>query len=119
VSAEIESLQSRSTALNARLDNRKNVERVLRPSVEDVSISPSVVRKISEGTIDEHWPKALEELEKRSTAIAKMSNEQKSIKAVNDIKPLLEHLSDKVITLSLLVLEAIHPKVKLGSGEDS
>ena len=57
VSAEIETLQARSTALSIRLENRKVVEKGLGPIVEEITISPAVVRKISEGMIDEAWVK--------------------------------------------------------------
>lgn len=96
VSAEIETLQSRSTALNTKLDNRKVVEKLLGPAVEDISISPAVVRKISEGPIDDGFLKALSELEKRSKTINARSKEQNNAKALGDVKPLLEDLINKV-----------------------
>ena len=40
VSADIETLQARSTALNVRLENRKAVEKGLGSVVEEVSVSP-------------------------------------------------------------------------------
>lgn len=96
VSAEIETLQSRSTALNTRLENRKVVEKLLGPAVEDVSISPAVVRAISEGPIDEKWLKALAELEKRSTIIEDKLKATDAVKSLSDIKPLLDNLTSKV-----------------------
>jgi predicted nucleic acid-binding Zn-ribbon protein len=96
VSAEIETLQSRSTALNARLENRKVVEKLLGPSVEDLSLSPAVVRKIAEGPIDEGWVRALAELEKRSKAIEVKQKEPQKLKALDDLKPLMENLNNRV-----------------------
>jgi len=96
VSAEIETLQSRSTALNTRLENRKVVEKLLGPAVEDVSISPAVVRAVSEGPIDESWVKALAELEKRSKVIEEKLKTTNAVKSVSDIKPLLDNLTSKV-----------------------
>lgn len=96
VSAEIETLQSRSTVLNTRLENRKIVEKLLGPAVEDVSISPAVVRAISEGPIDESWVKALAELEKRSKIIEDKLKATDLVKSVSDIKPLLDNLTSKV-----------------------
>ena len=96
VSAEIETLQSRSTALNTRLENRRVVEKLLGPAVEEISIAPAIVRTISEGSIDQDWVKALAELEKRSKAIdGKMKGPDK-ILAITDIKPLLDDLTKKV-----------------------
>ena len=96
MSAEIETLQSRSTALNTRLENRRVVEKLLGPAVEEISIAPAIVRTISEGSIDQEWVKALAELEKRSKAIdGKMKGPDK-ILAITDIKPLLDDLTKKV-----------------------
>ena len=96
VSAEIETLQARSTALSVRLENRKLVESVLGPIVEEISVSPAVVKKIVEGMIDEAWVRALAEVEKRSKAMDAKSKEQRNIKGVRDLKPLLENLVNKV-----------------------
>lgn len=96
VSAEIETLQGRSTALNIRLENRKVVENGLGPIVEEISVSPAVVRKIVDGAIDEAWVRALAEVEKRSKAIDVRSKEHGHVKGVSDLKPLLDNLVAKV-----------------------
>ena len=96
MSAEIQTLQSRSTALNTRLENRKVVEKLLGPAVEEVSISPAVVKTISEGPTDQNWIKALEELEKRSKVIDEKMKGPAKVLAVTDIKPLLVDLTNKV-----------------------
>jgi vacuolar protein sorting-associated protein 52 len=97
VSAEIETLQARSTALSVRLENRKLVEKGLGPIVEEITLSPAVVRKISEGAIDEAWVRALAEVEKRSKALDMKSKEQRNIKGINDLRPLLTHLVNKAL----------------------
>lgn len=97
VSAEIESLQNRSVALNTKLENRKVVEKILGPAVEDISISPAVVRKIAEGPVDEGFVRALSELEKRSKTIASRMTSQTELKALSDIKPLLTNLTNRAI----------------------
>ncbi|KAI9763325.1 MAG: hypothetical protein M1840_000590 [Geoglossum simile] len=97
VSSEIETLQSRSITLNTKLENRKNVENLLGPAVEEISISPAVVRKISEGSIDEAWIKALDDMEKCSKAVEMKLKDQHKMKAVRDMKPLLENLTKKAI----------------------
>ncbi|KAH8700458.1 Sac2 family-domain-containing protein [Talaromyces proteolyticus] len=93
VSAEIETLQTRSIQLNAKLENRRNVERLLGPAVEEISISPKTVRLIAEGPIDDNWVKALNEVESRSASIEKSASS--SVKAVEDVKPLLVDLKNK------------------------
>ncbi|KAK3352346.1 Sac2 family-domain-containing protein [Lasiosphaeria hispida] len=96
VSADIESLQSRSTALNIRLENRKAVEKGLGPVVEELSVSPMVVSRISEGHIDEAWIKVLADLDKRAVAHKKSPHQTQS-KAMADMGPLLEKLVLKAV----------------------
>lgn len=69
---------------------------MLGPAVEEISISPAVVKKISEGKIDHAWIKALEELEKRSRAIDNKLRGPDKILAASDLKPLLEDLTSLV-----------------------
>ncbi|KAF2762370.1 Vps52-domain-containing protein [Pseudovirgaria hyperparasitica] len=95
VSAEIETLQSRSMSLNMQLDNRRKVEKLLGPSVEELGIPPAVVRKISEGVIDESYSRALMELEKRYKAL--MGKPDKSMKALEDARPFISSLTDRAI----------------------
>jgi hypothetical protein len=97
VSAEIESLQNRSIALNTKLENRKVVEKLLGPAVEDISISPAVVRRIAEGPIDDGFLRALSELEKRSKTINAKAKEHPHLKALSDIQPPIANLTDKAI----------------------
>lgn len=97
VSAEIESLQSRSIQLSSQLENRKNVERLLGPTVEGISISPHTVRLISDGPINQDWLKALNEIESCSSNIEGNSLMSGNVRAVEDIKPLLSGLKDKVM----------------------
>ena len=97
VTAEIESLQNRSIALNTKLENRKVVEKLLGPAVEDISISPAVVCTIASGPIDETFLHALADLEKRSKTIHTRAKEQPDVRALSDIKPLLLDLTNKAI----------------------
>lgn len=97
VSAEIETLQSRSTAMNTRVENRKVVEKLLGPAVEDVSIPPAVVTTIAEGPVDATWTKALHELEKRSRTFHARSKDSDQAKAAVDVKPLLDDLTSKAV----------------------
>ncbi|KAK0643486.1 Sac2 family-domain-containing protein [Cercophora newfieldiana] len=96
VSADIESLQARSSALNTRLENRKAVEKGLGPIVEELSVSPMVVSRIADGHIDEAWIKVLADLDKRATA-HKSSQQHTQSKAVEDIGPLLDKLILKAV----------------------
>ena len=99
VSAEIETLQARSTVLNTKLENRKVVEKLLGPAVEEISIAPAVVKRIAEGPIDHTWVKALDDLEKRSKAIERKLKGPDKVLAASDVKPLLEDLTNLVSSL--------------------
>jgi hypothetical protein len=94
VSAEIETLQSRSIQLNSQLENRRNVERLLGPAVEEISISPKTVYVISERPVNQDWVKAINEIEARSASIK--GNAPDNVKAIEDVTPLLMLLKDKV-----------------------
>lgn len=96
VSAEIETLQARSTQLNAMLDNRRNVEKLLGPAVEDISIPPKAVRTVADGPIDENWVRVLNEIDARSTSIEAKASSANGLKAVEDVQPLLIDVKNKV-----------------------
>ncbi|KAE8325906.1 Vps52-domain-containing protein [Aspergillus sergii] len=97
VSAEIETLQTRSIQLNAMLSNRRNVEQLLGPAVEEISISPKAVRLIVEGPIDENWVKALNEIESRAATIEAKVSSPSSTKSVDDVRPLLSDIKKKAV----------------------
>ena len=117
VSAEIETLQNRSIALNTKLENRRIVEKLLLPAVEELSIAPSIVLKISEDPIDQEWIKALEELERRTKVVKSKLHGPDQIVAVTDIKPLLDDLINKVRD-SMFVIMCGQTKEVVGSRED-
>lgn len=96
VSAEIETLQTRSTQLNAMLENRRNVEKLLGPAVEEISISPKAVRAIVEGPMDENWVRALNEIDARTTSIEAKASSSTGLKAIDDVRPLLIDVKNKV-----------------------
>ncbi|KAJ9658663.1 Vacuolar protein sorting-associated protein 52 [Neophaeococcomyces mojaviensis] len=97
VSAEIESLQARSVELNAQLENRRKVEKLLGPAVEDISLSPNTVRAIAEGPVDDQFAKALTEVEARHLSVNERSKGAIQTKAAEDIKPLLEDLKKRAV----------------------
>jgi len=72
------------------------VESGLGPVVEEISVSPTVVRKIVDVPIDEAWVRALAEVDKRAKSLDSKAKENRDIKGINDLKPLLESLVHKV-----------------------
>lgn len=72
------------------------VEKLLGPAVEEICLSPALVKQISEGPIDHAWIKALGEIEKRSKTMELKIKGPDEIQAVSEIKPLLEGLTNLV-----------------------
>ncbi|KAF3161376.1 hypothetical protein TWF225_001697 [Orbilia oligospora] len=95
VSAEIETLQNRSLALNTRLNNRKDVEKLLAPILEDVALSPAVIQVVAESDVNENWVKSLQEADKKIKALDR--RKAQNIKAAEDVKPELEKLTNRAI----------------------
>ena len=109
VSTEIETLQSQSTTLNTRLENRKRVEKILAPAAEEVSIAPTVVTTLSEGPIDDAWLRALAELQRKLKVNESRGALPNGIKAGADIKPLLDNLKSRVRSMEcLLILSGVN-----------
>lgn len=82
--------------MESKLENRKVVERLLGPAIEEVSIPPAVVTIISEGPIDSSWITALDELERWSKMIDGKARKSEKVMATSDVKPLLDDLTNKV-----------------------
>ena len=80
------------------------METLLGPAVEDISISPAVVKKLSDGVIDEGWVKALNDIERRYKVVEARSKVNNKIKAVQDAQPILQSLIEKVRILSYMRL---------------
>lgn len=89
--------------MNEKLQNRKKVEKLLAPTVERLTISPKVVKKISEGPVDEVYVQALEEMQRRSLALDNL-DDLKDVKAAQDLRPLLAGLADIVCAPAYLCL---------------
>ena len=97
VSAEIETLQSRSAALNLELDSRRSVEKLLGPYVEQIALSPVVVKKIADGPVDDVWVKALDDLQGRTESLDRGEKDAHKTKAANDLRPLINDLSNRAV----------------------
>ena len=97
VSAEIETLQTRSTNLDSMLQNRKNVEKLLGPELDGLGMSPAAARKIQEGNMDDAWVKALDDLEKRSRVLESKAKTANGVKAIDDLRPLFDNLRDRAV----------------------
>lgn len=95
MSAEIETLQNRSASLNTKLESRKEVEKLLGPEVDALSIAPSTVRRIADGPIDDAWVKAVDELDRRAKAVEAKAKNTGELKSASDLRPLIKDLQDR------------------------
>ena len=82
--------------MNTKLENRKIVEKLLGPAVEEICVAPTIVKQISDGPIDHAWIKSLEELDRRYETIKSKSKGPERILAVSEVRPLLENLTNLV-----------------------
>lgn len=73
------------------------VEKLLGPAVEELSLSPEIVRRIVDGPIDEAWVKALADLDKRLKSVQAKAKESKKVKALDDLLPIMENLTNKAV----------------------
>lgn len=82
--------------MNTKLENRKIVEKLLGPAVEEICVAPAIVKQISDGPIDHAWIRSLEELDRRYDTIKSKSKGPEQILAVSEVWPLLEDLTNLV-----------------------
>lgn len=90
VSSEIQALQQKSISINTRLENRKALENKLVTTVDALLIPPSLVRKISEGDVDDVWLAYLIQLQKRIEYSQSANGDFAG--ARRDVQPELERL---------------------------
>ncbi|KAI5309399.1 hypothetical protein KEM55_003324, partial [Ascosphaera atra] len=79
--------------------NRRNLEKLLGPAVQSITVSPASVHAIAEGPVDHAFVKALKEVDETGRYIEANEKGQGpgKIKAIEDVKPLLEDLKTKAI----------------------
>ncbi|RIA99439.1 Sac2-like protein, partial [Glomus cerebriforme] len=90
ISSEIQTLQDKSFSMNIKLKNRTAVEQQLNTVLEGTVVPPPMIKKITEGEVDEIWLAYLTELNKKMTYVKR--NQKKNIKAIKDVGPELEKL---------------------------
>ncbi|BFZ55347.1 Vacuolar protein sorting-associated protein 52 [Savitreella phatthalungensis] len=66
VTSDIDGLQGRSTAMAGRLQNRRALEAVLGPAVDEVVLPPELIRLISDAPVDKTWVAGLMQLDQFS-----------------------------------------------------
>ncbi|CAG8489569.1 2639_t:CDS:10 [Ambispora gerdemannii] len=90
ISSEIQSLQEKSLTMNIKLKNRTAVEEQLSSVLDGIVIPPPMIKKITEGDVDETWLAYLTELNRKMIYVTK--NQDKEFVAFKDVGPELEKL---------------------------
>jgi hypothetical protein len=62
-----------------------------------LSISPEVVKRLADGTIDDAWLRSLAEFDRKSKALRAKKEEHQNMKAMQDLLPLVENLTNKAV----------------------
>lgn len=90
ISGEIQNLQEQSTFMSVKLKNRKTVENRLSKALQGMVIPPNVIKKITEGQIDEIWLEYLLTINKQMRFVK--ANQHRPIRALRNVGPELEKL---------------------------
>ncbi|KAG2196301.1 hypothetical protein INT46_008385 [Mucor plumbeus] len=90
ISGEIQNLQEQSTIMSIKLKNRKTVESRLGKALQGMVIPPFVIKKITEGDVDEMWLEYLLTINKQMRFVK--ANQHRPIKALRNVGPELEKL---------------------------
>ncbi|KAF9968824.1 Vacuolar protein sorting-associated protein 52 [Actinomortierella ambigua] len=95
ISNEIQTLQTKSIKMSIQLKNRMAVENHLNELLEGILISPHMIRKISDGDVDDSWLQALLEL----NAKMRFAKQQRGrhIRALKEVGPEMERLRIKAV----------------------
>ncbi|KAI7905195.1 Sac2 family-domain-containing protein [Cokeromyces recurvatus] len=90
ISGEIQNLQEQSTLMSIKLKNRKAIENKLGKALQGMVIPPNVIKKMTEGEIDEVWLNYLLTINKQMRFVK--ANQHRPIKALRNVGPELEKL---------------------------
>ncbi|CAG8622941.1 11481_t:CDS:10 [Paraglomus brasilianum] len=109
ISSEIQTLQDKSMIMNIKLKNRMAIEERLNTVLDGIVISPSMIKKITEGNIDETWLAYLIEMNKKMTYVE--THQGENITALKDVEPELEKLrlkaSEKIREFLLMKIKSL------------
>jgi len=93
LSSNIETIQTKSHLLDTRLKNRTKLQLALHESLEGLVISPDLIKKITDGEINEFFIDHLQQIDTKMSYVVAQSG--KKIYALKEIGPELERLRIK------------------------
>ncbi|KAG0036263.1 Vacuolar protein sorting-associated protein 52 [Podila clonocystis] len=95
ISAEIQTLQTKSVSMSIQLKNRMTTENHLNCLLEGVVVTPQLIRKIYDGEVDDTWLAATADLNSRMHHAK--SRQGRHIRALKEVGPELERLRIKAV----------------------
>ncbi|KAG0075022.1 Vacuolar protein sorting-associated protein 52 [Podila epicladia] len=95
ISAEIQTLQTKSVSMSIQLKNRMIVENHLNCLLEGIVVTPHLIRKIYDAEVDDSWLAAVADL--NSKMHHAKSRQGRHIRALKEIGPELERLRIKSV----------------------
>lgn len=97
LSADMETLETRSRSLNQKLIICQLAEKKLAPVVEALIIPPAIVRQISDGEISLQWLSALKYISQRQNELSVMLKERGEFVAIEAAEQQLKFVSRKAV----------------------
>ena len=70
------------------------MEQLVGPVLEDIALSPHVIRRIVEGDVNDSWVNALQDVDRKIKALE--TRKSQNIKAMDAVRPELESLTHRV-----------------------
>ncbi|KAG0332721.1 Vacuolar protein sorting-associated protein 52 [Podila horticola] len=95
ISAEIQTLQTKSVSMSIQLKNRMTIENHLNCLLEGIVVTPHLIRKIYDGEVDDTWLAAIADL--NSKMHHAKSRQGRHIRALKEVGPELERLRIKSV----------------------
>ncbi len=115
ISDEIKTLRDKSMTMSVKLKNRTAAEERLSGVVGGMFVSPDLERAITEGPVNEHYVKHLEELNARLKGLAS-AEVIGNVRATSEIRPLAERLKLKAVSrVRHYLLDRFHRLKKPGT----
>jgi len=93
VSSEIQSLQARSSGLNVRAENRKNVEAGLARYIDGAAVSPALIHAVTESEVSEAYMAFVLQLRRKCEFVE--TDSAKAVLSTASVAPVLEKLRVK------------------------
>lgn len=93
ISSSIKTLQDQSFSMNLQLKNRKTTENLIGNFIDNLTITPQLIKRINDDEINDKYLENLLDLNAKADCISQYGNTQAAI----EIKPVFERLLSKAV----------------------